>query len=94
MKVFIVIEYGVYIENGLLCNTLGVHTTMENAKTEMINCHQSFINNSIKNLCDYDNDDTIISSEVDEMECSVIYQTFGEVEKHFVIIEERIIEHN
>lgn len=92
MKVFVVIECGIYEINGLQCNTLGVCTTIESAKTKLINCHGSFIYNHIKTLCDYNNK-TIISSEVDEMECTVIYQTFGKVEKHFVFIEEVVIEH-
>ena len=93
MKVFIVIECGVDKINGLECNTLGVCTTIENAKTKMINNYQSFIDNYIKSLCDYNNN-TIISSEVDEMECTIIYQAFGEVERHFVFIKEGVIEYN
>ena len=35
----------------------------------MIDCHISFIDNSIEKLCDYDNSSTIISTEIDKMEC-------------------------
>ena len=91
MKVFVVIECGIDKLNGLLCTTLGVCTTIENAKTKMINNYHSFIDNHIKTLCDYNNN-TIISSEVDEMLCTVIYRTFGEVERHYVFIDEVVIE--
>lgn len=91
MKVFVVIECGHYSVNDLLCNALGVHTTLEQARIEMLACHNSMFS-SVRTLWDYDDNSTIISQEIDEMECTLLYQTGGNKEKHFVFIEERELE--
>lgn len=91
MKVFVVIECGHYNLNDLSGNALGVHTSLEKAKKEMLDCHNSMIL-SVETLWDYNDISTIISQEVDEMECTLLYQTGGYLEKHFVFIEEREIE--
>lgn len=88
MKVYVVIECGHYNLNDLECNALGVHTSLEWAKQEMRDCHNTMIS-SVKTLWDYDDDSTIISQEVTEMECTLSYQTSGNLEKHSVFIEER-----
>lgn len=82
MKVFVVIECGHYNLNDLDCNALGIHTSLEKAKKEMLDCHNDMIL-SVK---------TFISQEVDEMECTLLYQTNGNLERHFVFIEEREVE--
>lgn len=91
MKVFVVIECGRYSVNDLLCNALGVHTSLEKAQEEMKECHKQTLE-SVNNI---DNEFVSrISTKVDEMECTIVY--FNKVaemlEKHFVFIEEREIE--
>lgn len=91
MKVFVVIECGHYSVNDLLCNALGVHTSLEKAQEEMKECHKQVldaVNNIDKEFV------SGISTEINEMECTIVY--FNKVaemlEKHFVFIEEREIE--
>ena len=91
MKVYVVIECGHYNVNDLECNALGVHTSLEWARQEMLDCHNNMIS-SVETLLDYDDKSTIISKEVDEMECTLLYQTSGNLERHFVFIEEREVE--
>ena len=91
MKVYVVIESGHYSVNGLMCNTLGVHTSLEKAKEEMLECHKQVLE-SAKNISNEFVDK--ISAEVDEMECTITY--FNKVveitEQHLVFIEEREVE--
>lgn len=91
MKVYVVIECGHYNVNDLECNALGVHTSLEWARQEMLDCHNNMIS-SVETLWDYDDKSTIISKEIDEMECTLLYQTSGNLERHFVFIEEREVE--
>ena len=91
MKVFVVIECGHYSINDLMCNALGVHTSLEKAKEEMLECHNQTLNavNDINNEFAKD-----ISMEIDEMECTIFYynNVIQKTERHFVFIEEREIE--
>lgn len=91
MKVFVVIECGYYSVNSLLCNTLGVHTSLEKAKEEMLECHKQAIESV--NLIDKEFVSNI-SSYADDMECAIYYKNKveGVTEQHFVFIEEREIE--
>lgn len=91
MKVYVVIECGHYNLNDLACNALGVHTSLEKAKKEMLDCHNNMIS-IVETLWDYNDNATIISQEVDEMECTLLYQTGGYLEEHLVVIEEREVE--
>lgn len=91
MKVYVVIECGHYSVNDLMCNALGVHTSLEKAKEEMLECHKQALesaNNISKEFVDK------ISAEVDEMECTISY--FNKVveitERQIVFIEEREVE--
>lgn len=91
MKVFVVIECGHYSINDLMCNTLGVHTSLEDAQEEMKECHRQTLE-SVNNI---DKEfGSLISTEIDEMECTIVF--FNKVaeiaEKHFVFIEEREVE--
>lgn len=91
MKVFVVIECGHYSVNDLMCNTLGVHTSLEKAKEDMLECHKQTLE-SANNISNEFVDK--ISAEVDEMECTISY--FNKVveitERHFVFVEEREVE--
>ena len=91
MKVFVVIECGYYSVNDLMCNALGVHTTLEKAKEEMLECHKQAIESV--NLIDKELVSNI-STEIDEMECTITYKNkvVNMTERHFVFIEERELE--
>ena len=91
MKVFVVIECGHYSVNGLMCNALGVHTTLEKAKEEMLECHKQAIESV--NLIDKEFVSNI-STEIDEMECTITYKNkaVNMTERSFVFIEERELE--
>lgn len=91
MKVFVVIECGHYSVNNLLCNALGVHTTLEQAKIEMLACHKTAVESV--NLIDKELVSNI-STEIDEMECTIVYKNkvANMTERHFVFIEERELE--
>lgn len=88
MKVFVVIECGHYSINDLMCKALGVHTSLDKAKEEMLECHKQTLNavNNISNKFVKE-----ISMEVDEMECTIFYfnKVLQKTERHFVFIEER-----
>ena len=91
MKVFVVIECGYYSVNGLMCNALGVHTSLEKAKEEMLECHNQTLN-AVNDI----NKEFIknISMEINEMECTILYfnKVTQNTERHYVFIEEREIE--
>lgn len=91
MKVFVVIECGCYSVNSLMCNALGVHTSFEKAKEEMLECHKQALE-SAKNISNEFVDK--ISAEVNEMECTLTYfnKVVGITEQRVVFVEEREIE--
>lgn len=91
MKVFVVIECGHYSVNSLMCDTLGVHTTFEKAKEEMLECHKQAIESV--NLIDKEFVSNI-STEIDEMECTITYKNkvVDMTERHYVFIEEKDVE--
>jgi hypothetical protein len=84
MRVFVVIECGHYIANGLLCNALGVHTDFKKAQKEMWECHAEYI----KGVDSLD----IITSSKDIYECTLVYKVGEQTERHFVFVEEREVE--
>jgi hypothetical protein len=88
MKVFVVIECGYYSVNDVLCNTLGVHTSLEKAKEEMLECHKQAIESIDKEFV------SNISSYVVDMECAIFYKNKGvnEIAQHFVSIIKREIQ--
>jgi hypothetical protein len=88
MKVFAVIECGYYSVNNM-CNILGVHTSLEKAKEEMLECHKQAIE-SVNRKEFVSN----ISSYAVDMECAIFYKNEVEyvIEQHFVSIVEREIE--
>ena len=91
MKVFVVIECGHYSVNDLMCNALGVHTTLEKAKEEMLECHKTAVESV--NLIDKKFVSNI-STEINEMECTIAYKNkaVNMTERHIVFIEEREVE--
>lgn len=84
-KIYVVTECGTACGNGF-SNQIGVYSTLEKAQKRMTDCFEQtkvILNNS---------QHKIISYEVDSHETTLLYEKLGNVARHFVVIDERIID--
>lgn len=84
-KIYVVTECGTACANGFT-NQIGVYSTLEKAQKRMTDCFEQtklLLNGSQHKIVGY---------EVDSHETTLLYEKLGHVARHFVIIDERIID--